>query len=666
MYRSLLGVLGVFAGALLVVGLTFRASVDAPADFRFVNGTEPTTLDPQRMTGQPEGRIADAIFEGLTRREARSLRPVPGVAESWTISPDGRTYEFSLRDDARWSDGRPVTAHDFAYAWRRLQDPAFGAEYAYILHMVRFAAEFNTFGAHADWLEKEAVPALSPEVARSPQSWSRFLAEQGLAERTQGTPDVALRALLQAPSLAAEQVRDLRERLRREAARRRAIHDEAARRFGIDAGVFARDDRTLVVELDSPTPYFLELTSFYPSYPTPRWVIEERHGDWFLPESIVSNGPFELSEWRVNDRIRLTKSPSYWGRDEVGLDRIDALPIENATTALNLYLTGEVDWLPVYPRDLAQVLRKRPDFYKGAGMIVYFYRFNTRRQPFDDPRVRRAISLAIDRRPIVEEILGLGEIPALHIVPPGMPGYSQPKSAIATDLEDARRLLAEAGYPGGEGFPEFGILYNTSEVHKQIAEVVADQLRTGLGISVRAYNQEWQSYLATLTAGDYEMARAGWVGDYQDPNTFLDIWVSNGGNNQTGWSHPLYDALIAAAQDVQGFARDPKLPLESLREPGVVKQGIERLEEASDPESARSHAAALRMQLLREAEAILVQEGFPIAPVYFYVVSGMVAPEVEGFYSELELPEGGRAANLQDLHPLRDLQMSRPGSHGAG
>lgn len=667
MYRTLLGIVAVFAAALALVGLTFSASVEAPADFRFINGTEPTTLDPQRMTGQPEGRVADAVFEGLTRRDARTLRPVPGVAESWEISPDGRRYVFHLREDARWSDGQPVTADDFAYAWRRLQDPALGAEYAYILHMVRFAAAFNTYGGQAEALRDRVLPALDELAARHASgvpapAWHDFVVEQGLNDLIQGTPDRSLRARVEDASsdLVVGELPALRRALDAEAARRAAVFAEAERRFGVDAGVYARDPRTLVVELVAPTPYFLDLTSFYPSYPAPRWVIEREGNqrDWFLPGKIVSNGPFLLESWRVNDKIRLARNPRYWGRDEVALERVDVLPIENATTALSLYLTGEVDWLPqIYPKDLVDQLRLRPDFYKGPGMIVYYYRFNTRKPPFDDPRVRKAINLAIDREMIAEEILALGEIPAAHLVPPGMPGYRAPESAIRSDIEEARRLLAEAGHPGGQGIPELGILYNTSEGHKKIAELIADQLRTALGLEVRAYNQEWQSYLATVAAGDYQMARAGWVGDYQDPNTFLDLWVTGGGNNQTGWSHPLYDRLIAAAEDVEGFAREPDFALGALREPEDARRLLGRLAAARGAEARREAAARLRMQLLREAEAILVQDEFPIMPIYFYVVSGMVKPRVEGFYAELEQEDGSKAANLQDLHPLRAIRV---------
>jgi oligopeptide transport system substrate-binding protein len=669
--RTLAGLVISFGIALLLVGLTFRASVEAPADLRFVNGAEPRTLDPGVMTGAPEGRIADALFEGLTVRDARTLRPVPGVAERWTVSPDGRTYTFVLREDARWSDGRRVTAHDFVYSWRRLLDPERGAEYAYVLHPVRLAKEYNRYAAQADALDGpirrgferlRAARAAGVDVRR----WRVFLAEYHLDDALADTQDPVLREALswRGGALEPDALERIGEALRRAAARRRQRADYAVQHFGVDRGVFAIDARTLVVELVAPTPYFLDLTAFYPSFPVPRQRVEapEHTGDWFLPDKIVSNGPFRLERWDVNHKIRLVKSDTYWGRDRVALDVVDVYAVENATTALNLYLTGAADWLPgIYPSDLVDALKARPDFYRGPGLAVYYYRFNTTRPPFDDPRVRQALGLAIDRRSIVEEVLSLGQLPATTFVPPGIPGYAPPESRLGFDPARARELLRAAGYPDGRGFPEVGILYNTSESHKKVAEVVADQLRRHLGLSVVAYNQEWQAYQATTRALDYDLARAGWIGDYVDPNTFLDMWVTNGGNNQTGWSSPVYDALIRATGDVERFADAPEPLLRRLRDSRALRTRLAELVRASDPRLRAAAAGRLRMDLFREAEAILVQEAFPILPIYFYVVSGLVKPHVGGFYAELERGDGSHGPNLQDIHPLRAMHVA-PGA----
>ena len=242
--------------------------------------------------------------------------------------------------------------------------------------------------------------------------------------------------------------------------------------------------------------------------------------------------------------------------------------------------------------------------------------------------------------------------------PPGIAGYEAPQSAIRYDPAQARRLLAEAGFPGGEGFPEFGILYNTNESHKKIAEVIADGMRRELGLDVRAYNQEWQSYLATIRSGDYDLARAGWIGDYEDPNTFLDLWVTEGGNNQTGWSLALYDRLIAAVGDVEGFAAErgeDRLDWAALDDPDALLALLSELRDAQTAAGRRELAARLRMRLLREAEAVIVQRELPVIPIYFYVMSGLVSPEVGGFTLEATADDGSLVRNLRDQHPLRDL-----------
>jgi oligopeptide transport system substrate-binding protein len=667
MLRSLISAILLFAAALAIVGFTFSRSTERRADFRFVNGAEPKTLDPDLITGEPEGRIVESIFEGLTRLDARSLEPVPGVAESWEITPDGKTYIFHLRANALWNDGHPVTAQDFTYSWRRLQDPALGAEYAYIMHMVRYAEAFNTHEDQARALEGPIQAALSDlEHAHTgdiPAAAVReFSTKEHLDAVLKGSPNPVLRAFLlrAAGDLPRAQLAALRTEFAQEGRRRRALFDEAKRHFGVDGGVFAKDDHTLVVELVAPTPYFLELTAFYPSFPVPRWVVEKSTGrNWFLPGKIVSNGPFRLAEWRVGDRIHLERSDSYWGRSEVRIQSADALPLENTTTALNLYLTGEVDWLPAntYPQDLAQELRKRADFRIGPALIVYYYRINATRKPFDDVRVRKALNLAVDREVITREVLGVGQLPAYHFVPPGIRGYTPPDSGISYDVEQAKKLLAEAGFPNGQGFPKFGILYNTLEAHKKIAEVVADQLHRNLSLDVSAYNQEWQSYQQSTRSLDYDLARGAWVGDYEDPNTFLDLWLTNGGNNQTGWGNLVYDGLLAAAANVEAFVSAPDFILQHAHQADDLKRLVDDVRSNTDAAARLKSMAELRLKLLSEAERILVHDDFPIIPIYFYVIGDMIKPKVKGFYTQLEGSDGRQRSNLRDIHPLRAIYM---------
>jgi oligopeptide transport system substrate-binding protein len=667
MYRTLFGLLATIAAALFLAGLSFSASVGKPADVRFVNGTETDTLDPHLLTGQPGGRIVTAIFEGLTRYDEKTLGPAPGVATHWDISDDGRRYTFHLRQDSRWSDGTPITAQDFIYSWRRMLDPALGAEYAYMLHPILGAKALNTFAGHAQTIEQVLLPRLQKALAEAPgglsgEAWHTLTVELPLHDSLQYADDPLLREPLEAPTqkLDGAALQGFVAALSKEAARLRAQAADVGERFGKSLGIYAPDDYTLVVELEAPTPYFLAITNFYSALPVPRHVVE-RPGigsAWFLPETVVCNGPFVLEHWRVNDRIRLRKNELYWGKDEVRSEVIEALPTENATTALNLYLTGEVDWLPSnYPTDLVQQLRPRSDFYVHAAFTVYYYRFNTTKPPLNDRRVREALNLAIDRDVIVRNVLGLGQLPASHFVPPGVPGYEPPESNIRLDVTRARALLAEAGYPEGRNFPPVGVLFNTQEGHKKIAEVVADQLKTNLGITVTPYNQEWQSYLASTRAGNYEISRAAWIGDYLDPNTFLDMWVTNGGNNQTGFSSPVYDSIIRAAADMDRFAQAPAGLLDRLTRPQPIRELLAQRSASSDVTLRRTLLRQARMLLLAEAETLLVQKEFPIMPIYYYVDSGLRAPGLRGLYTDLELPDGQRVPNLQSIHPLRALWM---------
>jgi oligopeptide transport system substrate-binding protein len=663
LYRTLLGILAVFAGVLVILGFTFSQSTDGRADFRFASNAEPKTLDPALMTGETEGRLGDALFEGLTRYDAKTMLPAPGVARAWEISADGKTYTFHLRDEARWTDGRPVTASDFVYSWKRLLDPRVGSEYAYIAFPIRYAEAFSTYDGLADSIEKTILPTLARLRGGHPNGvpakvWQRFLSDvhahdplrEGVAERVEALFSV------RAGNVPNADLDAFRAALETARGRLRSSAAEARRRLGVDAGLVAKDERTLVVELRAPTPYFLSITMFHPFLPQPRWAVERRPDDWFLPEHIVSNGAFRLARWIVGQRIRLERNESYWDKANVRLRTVDALSLEGETPMLNLYLTGAVDWVPKQiPRDLAPLLKERKDLYATPALVTYFYRINCTRKPLDDKRVRRALALSIDRDTIVKNVTQLGELPALTIVPPVLPDYQAPRSALGFRPDEARALLAEAGFPGGKGFPKLGILYNTFEQHKKIAEVIADQLRKNLGIEAQAYNQEWQSYLDSYRNLDYDLARAGWIGDYPDPNTFLDMWVTNSGNNATGWSSPLYDELVRLASDVTPLVEKPETYLPRLREPELVRALLEPARSATTADAQRMAREKLRLLVLREAEAILVEDEFPILPVYFYVNVGLVREYVRGFYSKLEFPDGTSGWNLQEIHPLRDV-----------
>lgn len=689
MYRTLLVLASVFVAAGILVAVTLSAYTPAPrADLVFVNGSEPQSLDPHKMKGQLEGRLADALFEGLTRRDPRTFEPVPGVAASWTVSADGRTWTFTFRDDARWSNGDRVTAHDFAWSWRRLQEPATGSEYSAVLHVIRHARALNKYGAQVAALRGDpaATDAAAREgvirrwealVAASPgglpfAAFTAFVVDERNALRDQvaGTTDPALVGPLSRVSgdLTPAEAAAFGAALVAEATRREAALAEARAHFGVDQGAFARDDRTFVVELDALAPYFLELTAFYVTYPVHRPTVEKHGGEWFREGRLVGNGPFVLDAWRVNEKISLRKNPTYWGAAEVSLRTVDVLPYDNPNTAFNLYLMGDVDWLPgIYPPDLIDQLKRRSDFHANPGMVVYFYRLNTTREFLKDVRVRKALAKAIDREAIVRDVTRKGETPTTTVVPPGVPDYVSPPNDLGFDPEAARRLLAEAGYgPGGKPFPRFTIVFNTSEGHKKIAEFVAQQWKRHLGLEVQANNKEWQALLADVAKLEYDVERAGWIGDYRDPKTFLDMWTTGDGNNETGWSDAFFDRMVGLASDAGSIAGWTDAQVAELaagcREPDVLRTLIAAQRAAATDDARLGATLALRRQLFREAEARLLNDGVPIIPFYFYVNTGLVQPDVEGIRHWGE-QDGRRVPNLQDDHPLRDVSTAR--SRGA-
>ncbi len=492
----------------LLAGLTLAK--EEPADFTFVSGAEPETLDPALMTGVLEGRLASALFEGLTTCNPRDLSAQPGMAERWEISDDGRVYTFHLRE-AKWSNGAPVTAHDFVYSWRRVLDPKTGASYAYQLYYVKNAKAYNE-GELSDFAQ---------------------------------------------------------------------------------VGIRADGDRKLVVTLERRTPFFLSLTWFMTLLPVNRQCIETHGETWTRPDAIVTNGPFLLQDWRINRRLRLRRNPEYWDAANVRSPVVDALTMEAPGAGFNMYETGGADLLTSVPPQLVDVLMDRDDFHSSTYLGTYFYRFNVTRPPLDDVRVRKALTMSINREHVTRYVTKGGEVPAATFVPIDMPGYTSGRG-LPFDPDRAKALLAEAGYPGGKGFPKIEIVFNTSDFHKSIAEVVQDMWRRHLGIDAQLVNKEWKVYLADTRALKYEVARSAWIGDYCDANTFLDMFVTDGGNNRTGWSDKRYDALIAAAAD--------------------------------EPNPGR------RMKLFQQAETILCTEGVPIAPIYFMTASNMYRANVRGVY----------------------------------
>jgi ABC-type oligopeptide transport system, periplasmic component len=485
----------------------------------FGNGAEPQDLDPQVVTGVPEHRLIDALFEGLVMPSPDGQGVVPGVAERWDVSDDGLVYTFHLRDDARWSNGDPVTAHDFVGSYKRMLTVSLGADYAYMLFLAAGAEDFFR-GKITDFAE---------------------------------------------------------------------------------TGFRAIDDRTLQIKLRQPAPFFVKSLAHYAWFPVHLPTIEKHGGltrkatPWTRPENIVSNGAFVLREWRQSQRIVVERSPTYWDRAQVKLDEIHFFPIEQSDTeermfrAGQLHITNEVPLskIAVYQREQPELIRIEP--YSG----IYFYRFNTLRKPFDDVRVRRALAISIDREALVKFITRGGETPAYSFIPPDIAGYTS-EYKLRTDVAEAKRLLAEAGYPNGRGIPRIELLYNSLEKHRTIGEALQQMWKQRLGVNISLYNQEWKVYLDAQKSGNFQFQRAGWIADYVDPHVFLDLFQTDGGNNNTGWSNTEYDRLLTASLD------------------------------------ARSEEE--RFAIYRRMEQILLEE-VPVMPLFFYTRARLISPRVLHYHS---------------------------------
>jgi len=480
------------------------------------NGSEPQGLDPHIVTGIPENHIVRAIFEGLAVKNPYTLEPEPGVAKSWTISEDGLTVTFFLNEQARWSNGDAMSAHDYVWSWQRALNPAMGNQYAYMLYPVKNAEAYAT-GKLSD--------------------------------------------------------------------------------FG-EVGVTAVDDLTLQVTLEAPTPYFIQLMDHYSTFAVHRPTIEkygeatDRFTPWTRVENIVSNGAFKLAEWKLNRRIRVEKSETYWDRGTVRLNAIVFYPTENISTEERMFRAGQLHYTQTIPLDKIPVYRAMENSpYQNAPYLgTYYYLLNTDVAPVDDLRVRKALSLAVDRDTLVSSVLHNAYVPAYSITPPDTLGYFPPK-LFSYDPDKARKLLADAGYPNGEGWPGLELIYNTSESHRKIAVALQQMWKDTLNISVTLRNQEWKVYLDLVDQMEFQMARRGWIGDYVDANNFLDLFLCGGGNNSTGFCDPQFDDMI--------LRQAPKAP---------------------DREA--------RYGIFFAAETRLM-EAMPFIPIYTYTSSHLIHPSVK-------------------------------------
>jgi oligopeptide transport system substrate-binding protein len=590
--------LGAVAWAVLRVQLP-------PADFTFVNETEIKSLDWAVVTGIPEHRIIGNIFEGLTRLDPKTLEPLPGVAESWDISDDKKTYTFHLRKDAKWSNGEPVTAGDFLYSLRRFLDPMTAAEYAY---QAWYLVNARRYSRGAKGIEPgDAVEVELNERPAGALPFARGEVLHGQLIRIDGEDDERVFVV---------EIDGQERKFRAGEKGDAAAGIEPAKQVLLDfdeVGIKALDDYTIEMQLEEPTPFWLELLNYHALLPMNQKVLET-YGtpDWTKEGNIVSNGPYKIAFRRIRDRIRLVKNEHYWDPDRAQLNTIDALAITPQVTMYNMFATGQADWITDLPAIVLRELIKSgdakdeldPQPYLGT----YYYLLNTKRKPLDDARVRRALALAIDREEITRTATGAGELSAHSLVPLGIPNYT-PEKFGEENVKEAQRLLAEAGFPNGRGFPKLEILYNTHQAHQTIAQLIRKQWEKNLGITASTRNEEWGSYQTSIRTFEFDVARRAWIADYTDPNSHLDIMVTDGENNNTGWSNAEYDRLIAAARS------------------------------ETDEEK--------RFELFHHAERILMDE-VPIIPIYYYVDKNMLNKKVRGFYR-----------NPLDQHPLSAIWIDK-------
>lgn len=548
---------------------------------------EPEYIDPNKASDHAGNTIIGNIFSGLLQPHPVTLEPLPEIAERWDVSPDGMRYTFHLRPSV-WSDGTPLTAADFVYSWRRMLDPATMSKYGSFLYGVRYGEMFN----------RRAL--LMRGVGNASEAEVRKLVE----------PIVPLEAVRLAPELGAAFLLVAGADGERQALRDRALREMSKKTMNGAAltiepvsaelvGIQALDDLTFQVDLETPLPYFLHIAKFYSTSPVPRHVIERliREGKnpelWTRPEYIVSNGPFVLAEAKFRQSMVLARNPRYWDAAHVKLARIRISLIESNNTTLNMYEAGEIDSIgpnATLPAEFLDVLKQQKDFVSQPYNATYFYWINTKAPPLDDARVRNALRFAVDRKTLVERITRAGQLPSSDIVPDNLAGYEGLHSPIF-DPDRARQLLREAGYGPDRPLPAIVLRYNTSESHKQVAEALQAMWRKHLGVTVELENQEWKVFLKSLNAHDFQIARMGWIGDYPDPYTFLELLSSHNGNNHSGWGSPEYDAML------------------------------DRANRALDP--------AQRLKVLREAEAIAMAAA-PLMPMYTYTRSELIKPYLRG------------------------------------
>jgi oligopeptide transport system substrate-binding protein len=501
-------------------------------------GTEPPSLDPGLATDTTSSNILLNIMDPLVRLD-KDMKPVAALAKSWTISDDGLVYTFKLRDDGAWSNGDPVKASDFVYAWRRAVSPELGADYAYQFFGIKGACEYNVSGP----MGKDEKPGDDAAACGG-------LKTDGKAE---------------------------------------------------SMGVIAVDDHTLEVTLEQPAPWFLRQLAHH-SFLAVHPATVEKYGDqWTEAKNIVTNGPFLLDKWEHKSEINLVKNPNWRNADDVTLTRVNGRMIQEGTTAVQAYENDEIDvQISVPPQDIDR-FKGTDDYAQYPALGTYYYGFNVKNIP--DVNQRRAMTLAINHRVIIDQIAKADQLPPTGFTPKGMPGFDEinpdsPWLPEEGDMDQAKALMEKVDHPN----TDISLFYNNSPGHKEIAVAVQDMWKQ-LGLNVKLKQQEFDPYLEFLGPPpnkEVDAYRLGWIGDFTEAYNFLELWRCDSGNNNTGFCDKDYDALIAKAASTQD-------------------------------DSAR-------YELYKQAEQMLLGEDgqVPFAPIYWYTYTNLERPNINDTF-ELNL-----------------------------
>ena len=630
----------------------FFGKTDPPPEnvLRYISGSEPESLDPQVSTGQPEGRIYMAFFEGLVEYDPKTMEPIPAIAERWVTNKKVSEFVFYLRRNARWSNGDPITAHDFVFSFRRSLSPDFAARNAPLGYYIKYAQAYNEKGvfvrdpATGRFLLERDVKAATGADASAQAGGVKAEADSGEAnasaasvehpENTGNTSeyppdaqdaarDTEFHHYIHSPArlvLSGDEKKRNKEIEANARLKAAVTGKEFVPVRGEDIGVEALDDYAFRVTLSQSAPYFVGMMAHQFFRLVPRKAIEQ-HGNvaWTQPQNIITCGPFKLEAWKPYNEIVGVRDPMYWDAGRVKLDRIIFPIIEEITTMMNLYKSGAVDAVANHNVPIGWLDRIMPlkDYMDAPEAAIQYYQINVNKPPMNDKRVRRAFNMAIDKAALAKWRRVVKPLTAF--TPEGIfPGYPQPKGD-PFDPERARQMLAEAGYKDPKTgkfdpkrFPinQVQLVYNTQESNRQVAEFVQAQWKQNLGLTIPLNNMEWKTFLKHRSSLEYQgFARGAWIGDYMDPFTFLNLFYTAKNDSGTGWHDPAYDRML----DEANLTLDPQR----------------------------------RYELLAKAEAYML-ENQPIIPLYTNATNFVKKPYVKGLYP-----------NPGTMHPWKYVYIER-------